>query len=109
MPILSVSNYTKPLTATPTPTAVIIQQNHDVTSTGSLILSGIGVLLAVATLVIAYLQLRHHMRTPMGDLQSRYMEGSELESITVICLEELHGKTFDRCELGQSLIAGRKQ
>lgn len=109
MPNLSSYNYTQPITASPTSGADFMQHNNDMASITSLVLGGIGLLLAVATLAVTYLQLRHHMKTSLGETQSRYNEMDESESITVVCLSDLHGEISNDFHLNLELMPQRNQ
>ena len=85
MPAVSAFNLTAPDAGVPTHAIGYIQHNEGAIAIGSIVLGGIGVLLAVATLVIAYLQLRYHMRISG--------ESSDVPgSIVVMCIADMWGK-----------------
>ena len=89
MPALSILNCTVlPLLPRPTLTA-IAQPNDRSTTLGSLALSAVTVLLAIATLVVAYLQLRLYVRLPLLSVGSDVFEEEITAQEAVV---ELGGK-----------------
>ena len=80
MPALSILNCTSlPLPPQPHQTTPAVETNDRSTTLGSLALSAIAVLLAIATLAVAYLQLRYYMHTPPISVGSDVFE-EEIEA-----------------------------